>query len=71
MMSNFFEDQSEETLDIAETGMISNKDPFLWIKRDVGVGEEEGDGADDEEEGEDDEEDVQKFLSCTQGRQPS
>lgn len=60
-MSNFVEDQNEETLEIVEAGPLWNKDPFLRIKRDVGIFivhlvridtnfKEEGKGEDDEEE---------------------
>lgn len=36
-MSDFVKDQNEETLEIVDANPMWNKDPFLRIKRDVGV----------------------------------
>lgn len=59
-MYRFVEDQCKENLEIVEAGLVWNKDPFLRLKKDVGMptaqlGQaeatvEESEGGDDKEE---------------------
>lgn len=59
-MCEFVEDQRGETMEIGDAGLVRNRDPFLRIKRDVGVPTAQLGPAEenaDESEGGEDEED--------------
>lgn len=67
-LSNFVEDQNEETLEIVEAGLVWNKDPFLQIQKDEQVPTVQlGHAEANVEEGGDEEEDV-PIISIVEAR---